>query len=247
MNIFFILFYQPLYNALVWLYEVLPVADIGIPIIVLTLVIKGILFPLTYKSLKSQRDLQVIQPMIKEIRDKYKDDKEKQAAELMKIYKDHKVNPLSSCLPLLIQLPIFFALFRVLRDGLSEINGEVLYGFVQNPETVNTVFLGIIDLGTISIPLAILAAAAQYFQAKQMVARRPAPEVRKKKGAMDEDMTAMMNRMMIYFMPFITLSIGLTSLQGGVMLYWVVNTVLTFVLYEIFLNKKKETKAVEAV
>ncbi|MDA0208507.1 MAG: YidC/Oxa1 family membrane protein insertase [bacterium] len=247
MSIFFTLFYQPIYNLLVWLYDVLPVADIGIPIIITTILVKAVLFPLTYKSLKANRDMQAIQPKIKEIQEKYKEDREKMATELMAVYKEHKVNPFASCLPILIQLPIFLALFRALRAGLTEVNGDILYSFVQNPETINTVFLGFIELGQISIPLAILAAIAQFFQARQMIAMRPASEVRKKEGARDEDMAASMNKMMVYFMPALTLIIGTTSLQGGVMLYWLANTILTYILYALFLGGKKETEKAASV
>lgn len=247
MNIYFTLFYQPIYNLLVWLYDVLPVADIGIPIIITTVLVKAILFPLTYRSLKANKDMREIQPKIKEIQEKYKEDREKMATELMAVYKEHKVNPFASCLPLLIQIPIFLALFRALRAGLAEVDGDILYSFVQNPETINTMFLGFIDLGQISILLAILAAIAQFFQARQMVAQRPAPEVRKKEGARDEDMTASMNKMMVYFMPALTLIIGTTSLQGGVMLYWLANTILTYILYAIFLGGKKKTETAASV
>lgn len=238
MGFFFTVFYQPLYNLLVWLFDVLPVESLGIPIIITTVLIKGVLFPLTFKSLKSQRELQEIQPKIKKIREEYKEDREKMAQELMAVYKDHNVNPLASCLPLLIQLPIFFALFRVLQDGLTEVNPDYLYGFVENPGTINTIFLGI-NLAEVSIPLAILTAIAQYFQAKQTIGRRPDPMVRNKDGAKDEDMMASMNKMMIYFIPAISLIAGVTSLQGGVMLYWFSTTVLTYILYSIFLPKKK--------
>lgn len=241
MNILFVVFYQPVYNLLVFLYDVLPVDSIGIPIILVTLLIKGVLFPLTFKSLKSQRAMAEIQPRIKKIREEYKDDKEKMAQELMAVYKEHNVNPLSSCLPLLIQIPIFLALFRVLRDGLGQVNPDFLYGFVSNPGAINTMFLGI-DLAAVSIPLAILTAVAQYFQAKQTVARRPAKDVRDKEGAKDEDMLASMNQTMIYMIPAISLIAGVTSLQGGVMLYWLSTTVLTYILYAIFLPHKKKEK-----
>lgn len=239
MGIFFTLFYQPLYNLLVGLYDVLPVASIGLPIILTTVGVRGLLFPLTFKSLKSQRSMQEIQPEIKRIREEYKDDKEKMAQELMAVYKNNNVNPLSSCLPLLIQLPIFFSLFRVLQNGLGEVNGDILYSFVANPGVINTSFIGI-ELAAVSIPLAILTAIAQYFQAKQTVAKRPEPELRQKEGARDEDMMATMNKTMIYFIPAISLIAGVTSLQGGVMLYWLSSTVITFILYAIFLPKKKK-------
>lgn len=242
MNIFFTIFYQPLYNLLVFLYDVIPGADIGFAIIIVTALIKGVLFPLTFKTLKSQREMQEIQPKVNAIREQYKDDKEKQASELMAVYKNHNVNPFASCLPLIVQLPIFIALFNVLRAGLGAVDAGTLYSFVANPGTINAVFLGFIDLAQVSIPLAILAAIAQYYQVKMTVRQRPVPAVRKASGAMDEDMTATMNRMMLYMMPAMTLIIGTTSLPGGIMLYWLVTTLLTIVLYRIFLKDKKEVK-----
>lgn len=248
MNIFTVVLYQPMYNLLVFFYDILPVQDIGLSIIIVTIIIKGILFPLTFKSLKSQKDMQEIQPMIKEIREKYKDDKEKQATELMAVYKEHKVNPFASCLPLLIQLPIFIALFRVLQEGLGDVKSELLYSFVQNPGVIDPMFFNFVDLSVVSIPFAVMAAIAQYFQVKRTMARRPIKEVREKEGAKDEDMMANMNKMMLYFMPGITLVIGTTSLPGGVMLYWLTTTILTIALYAIFLpDKNKDTeKVIEA-
>src|SRR3989339_1785307 len=107
MSWFYTIFYQPIYNLLVFLYDVVPGADMGVAIILVTIIVKGITFPLTYRSLKSQKDLQLIQPKIEALKEKYKDNKEEMAKELMAVYKEYKVNPLASCLPLLIQLPIF--------------------------------------------------------------------------------------------------------------------------------------------
>lgn len=239
MGWFYVIFYQPIYNLLVWFYDVIPGADMGLSIILVTVVIKGLTFPLTYKSLKSQKDLQEIQPKIEALKEKYKDDKESQAKELMAVYKEHKVNPLASCLPLLIQLPIFIALYQVLRDGIGSVKAEVLYPFISSPGTVDAMFLGIIDLAKISIPLALLAGAAQYFQAKEMISQRAPSAVRKDPPAKDEDMLAAMNKSMLYFMPVMTIFIGTTSLPAGVMLYWCVTTVLTWLMYKMVLGKKQ--------
>lgn len=239
MEILTILIYQPLYNLLVWLYDVLPGADIGIAIIVMTFIIKGLLFPLTFKQLKSQKDMQEIQPMVKAIQEKYKDNKEKLAKELMGVYKEHNVNPFSSCLPLLIQLPIFIGLFRVLRDGFGDVNADLLYSFVANPGVIDPMFIGIVNLAETSIPLVIMAAIAQFFQMKFTVMRRVNKSVQKKAGAMDEDMSARMNKMMLYMMPIMTLVIG-TTMPSGLMLYWLSTTVLTIALYAIFLGDKKK-------
>lgn len=244
MEMFHIVFYQPIYNLLVWLYDVLPFGGIGLAIIIVTLLIKGVLFPFTFKMLKSQRAMQELQPKIAEIREKYKDDKEKMAAELMEAYKENNVNPMASCLPLLIQLPIFWALYRVLTDGLQSIDPAELYGFVAHPGTIDTMFLGI-NLAEISIILAVLAGIAQYFQVTRTMSQRPAKEVAKSSGAMDEAMMANMNKMMKYFLPGMTLVLGLTSLPGGVMLYWLATTFLTVVLYNIFLPKTKRDEAVK--
>ncbi|MBU4315227.1 YidC/Oxa1 family membrane protein insertase [Patescibacteria group bacterium] len=240
MEFFFTIFYQPLYNLLVGFYDLFPSAGMGLAIILVTILIKVLLFPFTFKSLRGQKQMNELQPKIAKIREDYKDDKEKMAKELMSVYKDNNVNPFSSCLPLLIQLPIFFALYRVLRDGLGQINTEYLYSFVHAPESINSIFLGIVDLASISIPLAVLAAIAQYFQVKLTMVQKPVSEVKKSAGAMDENMMANMNKMMLYFMPAMTLMIGCTSMPGGVMLYWLSTTFITILLYRIFLNKPKE-------
>src|SRR3989338_3874182 len=119
MNFFTTIFYQPLWNALVWFYNILPGHDIGLAIILLTIVIKIILFPFTLQSLRSQKAMQTLQPKLDALKQQYKDDKEGQAKAMMELYKTEKVSPFSSCLPLLIQLPFLFALYRVLQNGLG--------------------------------------------------------------------------------------------------------------------------------
>jgi YidC/Oxa1 family membrane protein insertase len=238
MSWFFTLFYQPIYNLLVFTYDMIPGADIGIAIILVTIIVKLITYPLTYKSLQSQQQLQEIQPKIEELKEQYKDDKEKLGKEMMALYAEHKVNPMASCLPLLIQLPIFIALYQVMRDGLGAVKAEVLYTFVSNPQVIESTFLGVMDLAKMSIPLAILAGLAQYLQAKVMMAQRPPRAVRVGEPAKDEDMLAQMNRMMLYFMPAMTIFLGSTSLPGGVMLYWCATTLLTFAMYKWALRNK---------
>lgn len=247
MGIFTILFYQPIYNLLIWFSEIIPGGDIGWSIIALTLLIKAALFPLTYKSLKAQREMQELQPKIAEVKEKYKEDQKQMAEELMKIYKEHNVNPFGSCLPLLIQLPIFLAIFRVLQRDLHEIDTEMLYSFIPAPEAINTMFLGIIDLATISIPLAIITAIAQYLQVKSTMMPKPAKEVRKSSGALDEDVTASIQKFTMYFIPGLTLIIGSTSLPAGVMLYWLMATIITVIVYRYFAPKKKEEPEIEVL
>ncbi len=239
MGFFTVAFYQPIYNLLVWLYQVLPGGDIGFSIIVITVLVKGALFPLTFRMLRSQKQMQELQPKIKEIREKYKDDKEKLAAEMMQVYKENKVNPFASCLPLLIQLPIFIAIYRVLRDGLGAVDDTLLYSFVSNPGELDAMFFGVINLGAIFIPFGIVAAILQFIQAKQTLARKVDKAADKSSGAMDEKMAANMGKMMLYFMPAFTLMLSF-SLPAGVMLYWLTTTGLTIILYHVFLGDKKK-------
>ena len=113
-------FVQSILNLVVFLYNYLPGQDLALVIIGLTGLIKLLLYPLSKKSLESQKALQEIQPKIEELKEKFKDNKEMMGREMMEIYKQNKVNPLSSCLPLLLQLPFLIAVFHVFRDGLDK-------------------------------------------------------------------------------------------------------------------------------
>ncbi len=237
-DIFTAVLYQPLYNLLVFLYDIFPWGGLGLAIILVTVIVKLVLFPLTFKSMKAQKELQEVQPKIEEIKKKYKDDKETMAKELMGVYKAHNVNPFASCLPTIIQIIVFITLFQVLKAGIGTINTDLLYAFVNNPGTMNPLFLGM-NLAEVAIPLAVLAAVTQYFQARQMVSRRPPKTVQGAKASMDEDVMATMNRTTMYVLPVIMLVIGVTTLPGGVTLYIFVSTLLTYLLFAYFLNPKK--------
>ena len=234
-EIFNIIFYQPILNLLVFLYNIVPGHDIGLAIIIMTVIIKLILLPLSKQSINSQKSLQELQPRIDEIKKKYADNKEEQGRAMMQLYKQEKVNPFSSCLPLLIQLPFLWAVFMVFRDGLSGQSLSLVYSFIYQPEVINTTSLGFINLAKPNVILAILAGLAQFWQAKMMITKRP--EVRSS-GAKDENMMAIMNKQMLYMMPALTVFIGL-SFPGGLALYWLVTTLLT-ALQQLYLFKKKE-------
>lgn len=229
MGIFFTVLTQPIYNALVLLYGVIPGQDLGLAIILLTVLIKVILWPFTGKSLKSQRAMQAMQPKVEALREKYKDDKELQAKKLMELYQSEKVNPLSSCLPLLVQLPILLALYNVLRQSIADPSMfQHLYAFVPQPEVINTMLLGLVDLGARSIPLAILAGIVQYVQARMLQQKQPPKNVADKDGAKDEALAATMSKSMVYTMPLVTVVFG-ASLPGGVTLYWLTSNLVSVI------------------
>ncbi len=233
-----VIFYQPVLNLLVFLYNIVPGNDLGIAIILLTIVIKLILLPLSKKSLTSQKALQDLQPKINEIKKKFKDNKEQLSREIMKLYKENKVNPFSSCLPLLIQLPFLFAVFRVFRIGFENGALDLVYPFILRPESINYMSFGFVDLSVRNVPIAILAGLAQFWQTKMMMAKKP--EI-KTPGSKDEDMMAIMNKQMIFMMPLLTVFIGM-SFPGGLALYWLVTTVLTGLQQVYVFNKQNKEK-----
>ena len=233
-NIFNILLYQPLFNFLVLLYNYVPGHDFGISIILLTLVIRFILYPLSVKAVKSQKNIQRVQPKIQEIQKKYKNDKEKQAKEILEIYKTEKINPLGGLLFPLIQLPILLALYSVFWHGLNPKELVNLYNFVSNPGQINAVFLGIIDLSKPNMIIAVLSGLAQYYQTKMLM-----PAKTSLKPGKGSDFSQMMQMQMTYFLPIFTVII-LLSLPSALGLYWTASGIFSIV-QQYFILKKPGT------
>lgn len=234
MYLFQEIFYRPILNFLVFLYNIIPGHDLGVAIILLTIVIKLILHPLSLKSLKSQKELQDIQPKIDALKEEHKDNKEALAKATMDLYKEHKINPFSSCLPLLIQLPFLLAVYQVFRDGLAS-RLDLVYSFVYRPEMINAFSFGFVDLSKPNVILAVLAGVAQFWQAKTMMAKQPKKVETNPK---QPDISTMMSKQMLYLMPAVTIFIGV-SLPGGLTLYWFVLTMLTALQQWLMFRKKK--------
>jgi len=235
-HLFTVVFYQPILNLLVILYNNVSFHDFGVAIILLTVVIRVAMWPLNKSSIKSQKALNDLQPKLEELKKQHKDDKVALSQATMNMYKENKINPFSSCLPLLIQLPFLWAVYRVFRDGVGN-KLDLVYSFVNKPEAMNLISFGFLNLGKPNVYLAVLAGLAQFWQAKMMMTKRPAVNT---PGSKDESMAAIMNKQMLYFMPAITIFIGI-SLPGGLTLYWFVLTLLT-ALQQILTFKGKDDR-----
>jgi len=233
--------YQPILNLVIFLYNNIPGHDLGVVIVVLTLIIRIILYPLAQKSIEGQKALNDLQPKVDEIKKKYANNKEEMGKAMMEAYKENKVNPFSSCLPLLVQLPFLIAVFQVFRDNFSAKALGLVYPFIYRPESIHSISLGFVDLSKPVIVLAVLAGLAQFWQAKMMMTKRPPI---KSEGAKDEDMMAIMNKQMLYFMPALTVFIGIT-LPGGLTLYWFVTTVFQALQQYYLFHKTKKSDAIE--
>jgi len=216
---FKVILYIPLFNALIFISNFMPKHDLGLGIIALTVVIRFLFFPLSIKSQRSQRALNAINPHIQAIKEKHKNDKTAQGAAMMQLYKEHNINPIAGCLPLLIQLPILIALYQVFIAGLNPQSFSLLYPFVSNPGTINPLFLGFINIGSRNIFLAVLAGVLQFVQAKQSMAYM------KSSGVANPQMSAL-NTQMLYFFPVMIVIIG-WNLQAGLILYWIATTLFS--------------------
>jgi len=244
-DIYNLILFEPIFNGLIFIYKYIP--NLGVSIIILTLVIKLILYLPSLSSIKSQKRLQEVQPKLKAIQDKYKGNREELGRQVMKFYKENKVSPFSSCLPLLIQLPILIALYQAFlavsqTDPATHVlvadRLQHLYEPLRNlfsTQSIDPNFLGIFDLSKKGNWLfAILAGAAQFWQSKMLISKQPA----KVPGAKDESMTAAMNKQMTYFMPLITVFFGF-QFPAGLTLYWLVSTLFT-ALQQWFIFKKHQ-------
>ncbi len=205
--------YRPLLNALVFLYNIVPGHDIGIIIILITILIRLILAPSMQRSLKGQKQMNDLQPKLNAMREKYKDNKEAQAKAMMELYKEHKINPLSSCLPILIQLPILIGLYQVFRQALGGHNLTGLYHFIKDPGILNPKFFNLIDLSKPNIAFAVVAGLAQFWQSKMMMPKTENADATAKVMAMQTT----------YVLPVLSAFIAL-RLPAGLPLYWIITT-----------------------
>lgn len=230
------LLYKPFVNALAFLVSIIPGGNVGIAIIILTILVKFILFPFSKKSLESQAKMTIIAPELNQIK-KSGASKEEQARLTFELYKKHQTNPFSGCLLALVQIPIILALYYVFIKGLNFEN-DVLYSFVHIPQHVSTFFLGI-DISSKSFILALLAGVSQYFQVQFM----PKPDIAPSDNSFQGSFAKSMNMQMKYIFPvfiFVILYTDLigVSLSGAVALYWITSNVFS-IAQQIYINKTK--------
>ncbi|MGB3073102.1 MAG: YidC/Oxa1 family membrane protein insertase [Candidatus Moraniibacteriota bacterium] len=231
-DIFHIVIYQPLYNAVIFFYAGLPIQDFGIAIVLSTILIKAAFFSLSRMQIEQQKRMQEIQPKLKAIQEKYKSDKAEQTKAIMACYKENKVNPFAGCLPLIIQLVFFITFYRIIiginSNGLV-VNGADVYSFVPNPGEIKHIAFGFLDMVKASPVLGALAALAQYFQTKMILPQTTALTVKKeaKEGNDMPDMAAIMGKQMLYLGPALVFFFSF-QLPAALSLYWFVSTLLAW-------------------
>lgn len=215
---FHTVFYDPIYNALVALVALIPGSDVGIAVIIVTIIIRLILLPSSLSAARTQRAMKTLEPKIKELKEKHKGNKEKEAIDTLALYRDARVNPFLSILTVFIQIPVLLALYWVFYyEPLSAINTARLYAFTPVPDAVSLQFLGIISVAGKSLVLAALAGVTQFFQAHLALSGTMKPSDVK---GMQNDFQKVMGMQLKYVFPFIIAAISYTT-SGAVALYFV--------------------------
>ena len=236
MEILQAIFVNPFLNLLIGLRNIMPGADLGLAIIAVTLIVRLVLYPLSAKQIRAQRAMQELQPRINEIRAKHKDDKEAQSKALLEFYKKNKINPLSSCGPLVLQLAFIYPLFFVFRLAVSGADFSAqLYPFIAHPTLpIDTLFFGTLNLAASgSIILAILTAGAQFAQSWMLLKRSPQNKDKK-------DASARLSRNMTYIFPLLTGYFAYTF-PSGLALYWFASTLFAILQQFIIMRSAAST------
>ncbi|MBI2482488.1 MAG: membrane protein insertase YidC [Candidatus Vogelbacteria bacterium] len=219
-SLFNSLLVTPFYNILIILTGIIPGADIGVAIVILTILVKILLLPLYQQSLKTQKALKKIEPELTQIKEKYKDNKVEQTRLILELYQKYQIHPLSSVLMVFIQIPIILALFFVFRDSLTT-TGHTLYFFVIKPEIISTHFLGLIDITTKSVWFAGLTALTQGIYLWQTV---PKPEKKELGQSWQKDFQHGMSLQMRYGAPVLIFFVS-WGFPIAVSLYWITSNI----------------------
>ena len=219
---------RPIFNALIAIYQFAAFHDLGITIILLTVAIRLLLWPLFHATARYQKLVPKLQKEIAAVRQKHKDNKEEQTKALMGLYRAHEVNPFTPFISLIIQIPILIALYQVLRGVFSYQPAGLIYPFLAAPAALNTTLLGIIDLSKPNIVIILLAAALQYVQAKiSMPEHEPGAPI---------EQAEKLGRNMALIGPVITLVI-FWNLSAALGLYWTVFTAFS-VIQQLIVNRR---------
>lgn len=206
---------KPLLYTLKFFYRY--VGNYGIAIIIITVILKAIFFPLTHKSYKSMKDMQKIQPMMAALKEKYKNDRDAMNKAVMELYRDHKVNPLGGCLPMVVQIPVFFALYKALMFSI-ELRHAPFFLWITDLSGPDNLFGQVLGLPFVIGPLPLVMGATMFIQQKMTPSN------------MDPVQAKMMLALPVVF------TFMFLNFPSGLVLYWLLNNILT-IGQQMYINK----------
>lgn len=232
---------QPLLNLVLFFYAILPYHDLGVAVIIVTILVRLLVWPLASKQLHSQRAMQKLAPEIAKLRKKAGGDKQKESQMLMELYKEKGISPFASLTPILIQMPLLIAFYYALRHAVAAGDiANMVYPFVAkmepikdiiaNPSAYKPLLFGFVNLAKPNIVIAVLAAVAQFVQTKQIM-----PKKSGEKG----DTAAQVAQMSVLLFPFMTFLFAM-SLPSALGLYWFVASLVSIFQQHLILRKDVE-------
>ena len=222
-SLFHTFLYDPIYNLLIFFVDVVPYGDVGIAVIIVTVIVKVVLWPLSIAAMKTQRRMKFVEPQLREIREKYKKDKEKQALETLALYKNNGIRPFSSIFVALLQIPVVLALYLVFsHEHLLAPNQEIIYSFVSFPSQINPLFFGIFPTTGHVIILALVAGIAQFIHAYLTI---PVPEKSKDPNpATAEEFARMIAIQSRFILPILVAVLAYSA--GAVAIYFIASSIV---------------------
>lgn len=241
---FFNFIYEPLYNGLVFLVDIVPTHDIGIAVVILTIFVKLILLPLSRQAIRTQALMREIAPEVERLKEKFKDKPEEQARAIFALYRERNIRPFATFFLIFLQLPILFGLYWVFwKGGFPAINADTLYAFVPAPERVNMEFLGMFDMSERSFFLAALTGLTQYLYTRLSMGKRK-PRVKEENPTFSSDMAHSFDLQARYVLPLLFAGIS-STLAAALPLYWTTSNIFMiaqeFVMGRRFREPAKET------
>ena len=240
---FFALVYDPLYNGLVYLVDIVPTHDMGVAVIFLTILVKVILLPLSRQAIRTQVAMRAVAPEIEAIKEKFKDKQEEQARAIFALYKERNIRPFASFFLILLQFPILFGMYWVFsKGGLPNVDPSILYSFVPSPESVRMDFLGSIDMSGRSVSLAIAAGLTQLLYARLSMGPRK-PREKTDNPSFSSDMAHSFDLQARYVLPLVVAGIAYT-VSAAIPLYWTTSN-LFMLVQELAMGRRFRDTAVE--
>src|SRR3989344_93209 len=233
---FFNLIYEPLYNALVYLVDIVPAHDMGIAVIILTIFVKLVLFHLSRQAIRTQAAMREIAPDVENLKKKYKDKQEEQARAIFALYRERGIRPFSTFFLIFLQLPILFGLYWVFwKGGLPSVDRSILYSFIPMPGSVSMEFLGFVDMSERSVFLAFLTGLTQYLYTRLSMGPRK-PAVKEVNPSFSSDMARSFDLQARYVLPLLFAGISYT-LAAALPLYWTTSN-LFMIGQELYMGRR---------
>ena len=227
-------FYEPIYNLIVLVLNLVPLHDIGAAIVIVTCIVKFFLLPLNLAALRTQYMMKRVEPEMEKIK-KIQKEKPQEASKMMiDLYRKEKINPFASLFVIIIQIPVFLALYFVFSKGLFD-DPKSLYSFVVFPEPLHTLAFGLFDVTQKSIVVAILAGISSYFLARRQTDSMVSKKDKKDESFQDHFMKSMKIQL-LYVLPVI-IAVSAAVLPSALALYWFVSNIIGYV-QDVYMKNK---------